>query len=67
MVGLFAAAALGAPTLWLHLAGGAFTLGRLLHAFGLGSGFLQGRQLGMVLTWTSMIAIAGILLWLAFT
>ena len=67
MIGLLAMTMLQAGSLLIHILGGAFTFGRLLHAFGFTKGVLPGRQLGMVVTWTSMLAIAGVILWKAFT
>lgn len=45
--------------------GGALSLGRLAHAFGLStrSGISAGRSLGMVLTWLSLLAAGGYLIW----
>ena len=67
MIGLAAMVHLQAGALLIHICGGAFTAGRLMHAFGLSNGVLFGRQLGMLLTWLSMLAIAGIILWKAFS
>lgn len=45
-----------APVWYLHLAGGALLVGRLLHAIGLGKtvGTSPGRLFGMILTYTSL-------------
>lgn len=67
MIGLIAMTMLGAGSLLIHIAGGGFTAGRLIHAFGFSKNIIPARQLGMVLTWLSMLAIAGIILWKAFT
>ncbi|MEP1144167.1 MAG: MAPEG family protein [Henriciella sp.] len=67
LVGLLALAFLSAPIWSLHALGIGFTLGRLLHAFGMGGGPLIFRQLGIVLTWTSMVILSLALLYLAFT
>ncbi|MEA5444891.1 MAPEG family protein [Gammaproteobacteria bacterium AB-CW1] len=52
---------------FLHLLGGGLLLGRFLHAWGLSrsGGISFGRFWGMVLTWLSLIIMAGMLLWLA--
>lgn len=67
MIGLVAMVSLQAGALMIHICGSVFTAGRLIHAFGLSTGALAGRQLGMLLTWLSMLAIAGIILWKAFS
>ena len=67
MIGLIAMVSLQAGALLIHICGGAFTAGRLLHAFGFSNGIILGRQFGMLLTWLSMLAIAGIILWKAFS
>ena len=67
MIGLIVLVMLHAGSLLIHICGGAFTAGRLLHAFGFSRSVLPSRQLGVVLTWLSMLAIAGVILWKAFT
>lgn len=67
MIGLVVLVMLQAGSLLLHICGGAFTAGRLLHAFGFSKGILPGRQIGMLLTWLSMLSIAGLILWKAFS
>ena len=67
MIGLLALTMLQAGSLIIHILGGAFTFGRLLHAFGFSKGVLPGRQIGMMLTWLPMLGIAGVILWKAFT
>jgi len=44
-----------------HIAGGVLVLGRLLHAYGLGKTVKVsfGRAVGMVLTWLSILGLAG--------
>lgn len=64
---LIALALLDAPLWAIHAAGGTFTLARLAHAIGFGGGILIGRQLGTMLTWLSLIAMAGGLVFLAVT
>ncbi len=56
------------PTLWLYVLGGAFTLGRLLHAIGLSgsAGTSFGRMAGMVLTMAYLLISALLLLLLVF-
>lgn len=49
----------GGAALGLHLLGGALTLGRVLHAIGVGPTPTAPRALGAVLTWVS-IAGAGL-------
>jgi uncharacterized protein len=66
LVGLLFLALLepAAPTWLLHAAGISLTVGRLLHGFGLHTGTLNfGRMMGMVLTWLSLLLIAGGLLY----
>lgn len=55
------------PTLWLYVLGGAFTLGRVLHAIGLGgsAGTSFGRMAGMLLTIGYLLISALLLLLLA--
>jgi uncharacterized membrane protein YecN with MAPEG domain len=50
-----------AVPLWtLHAAGLSLTLGRVFHGVGLHTGKLNaGRMLGMILTWLSLVLIAG--------
>lgn len=60
LIGLFALAALSALPLVLHLFGAAFTLGRLLHAYGMseaGKGG-KGRFVGTILTLLSYAGMA---------
>ena len=68
MIGLLLLAGLNAGALWLHGLGGAFTLGRYMHAFGLSStsGDSKARFFGMILTWGSMLVMAGYLLFKVF-
>ena len=56
------------PTLWLYVLGGAFTLGRLLHAIGLGgsAGTSFGRMAGTVLTMAYLLISVLLLLLLVF-
>lgn len=57
-----------AVPLWLlHVAGLSLTAGRILHGIGLHTGMLNaGRMLGMVLTWLSLLLIAGGLIYAGF-
>lgn len=52
----------------LHLAGAAFLVGRVLHAWGLGqsAGVTRQRTWGTLLTWLVLAAMAGCLLVLSF-
>nr|WP_321440435.1 MAPEG family protein [uncultured Hyphomonas sp.] len=63
MVGLFMTAAMGTSAILVHALGASFTLGRLLHAFGLSAAKMAPRALGMLLTWVPMLVIAGLLVW----
>ena len=63
MVGLVTAAYMGIPVLWIHVLGGTFTFGRILHAVGLSGNILPARASGMVLTWIAMIGIALMLIY----
>jgi len=69
MLGLFGMAACGASTYWMYGIGGAFTLGRLLHALGYSkvSGLSFGRFYGMVFTSLSLLVMALYLLFLVAT
>ncbi|MCF6275195.1 MAG: MAPEG family protein [Robiginitomaculum sp.] len=69
LIGLFAMAGLSANPYWLHGAGGAFTLGRIMHAVGFSgnSGISFGRFAGMILTWGSMLVMAVYLLYQVVT
>lgn len=53
------------PILAVQILGGMFTLGRLLHGFGLSTkeGVSVGRGLGSLLTWIAFAGIAGMLIW----
>ena len=67
LIGLLALAFLNGPIWALHALGIAFTVGRILHAIGMGGGPIIFRQLGMVLTWTTMGIVSLALLYLAFS
>ncbi|MEL7043041.1 MAG: MAPEG family protein [Pseudomonadota bacterium] len=67
LVGFLAAAFLNAPVWSLHAMGIAFTLGRIIHAIGMGGGPLILRQLGMMLTWTVMVILSLAVVYFAFT
>ncbi|MEL6829674.1 MAG: MAPEG family protein [Pseudomonadota bacterium] len=68
LIGLLALTLLSVPTLLLHLVGGGFLLGRVLHALGLGSQTGTGwpRLVGTLLTLIMMLVTAGACLWFAF-
>lgn len=67
LLGLIGLAALSAPVVLIHGLGGAFFVGRVLHAIGLGSPTGTGlpRLLGTVLSLLSMLVTAGACLWFA--
>jgi len=67
LVGFLALAFLESPVWGLHALGIAFTLGRLMHVFGMGSGPIIFRQLGVLLTWLTMIIVSLAILYHAFT
>ncbi len=58
-------AAISAPLWTIHVVGLAMVTGRILHAFGLSQteGKSPGRVLGMLLTWSSLLAAALFLVW----
>ena len=64
---LGALALTGAPTLLIHGLGIALTLGRGLHAWGLSNsaGTSMGRVVGTLLSWISIVAGSGFLIWTA--
>jgi len=66
LVALFLLAALEpVPVVAIQALGGTVTLGRLAHAIGLStdSGPSPGRVLGTALTWLSLLAAGGLLIW----
>ena len=67
LIGLLALAFLQGPVWSIHALGIGFTVGRISHAIGMGSGPLILRQLGMVLTWTAMVILSLALLYLVFS
>lgn len=67
LVGLLTLAFLQAPVWAIHALGIALTLGRLIHPIGMTGGPIQFRQLGIVLTWTTMVILSLALLYYAFT
>ena len=67
LIGLLALAFLQGPVWSIHALGIGFTVGRVSHAIGMGSGPLILRQLGMVLTWTAMVILSLALLYLVFS
>ncbi|MCK0538387.1 MAPEG family protein [Alcanivorax quisquiliarum] len=58
---------MGTSAVLLHLYGGVFFLGRLLHAWGLAQpqGVSNARKGGILLTWLVMLAMAVQLIWKA--
>jgi len=67
LVGFLALAFLQSPVWSLHALGITFTLGRLMHVFGMGSGPIIFRQLGVLLTWLTMVIVSLAILYHAFT
>jgi len=67
MVGLLVLTFLESPVWSLHALGLTFTLGRLMHVVGMGSGPIIFRQLGVMLTWLSMVIVSLAILYFAFT
>lgn len=67
LIGLLALAFLQGPVWSVHALGISFTVGRVLHAIGMGSGPLILRQIGMMLTWTAMVILSLALLYLVFS
>jgi len=69
LIGLLALTMLSAPIPLLHAIGGGFFVGRVLHAFGLGSktGTGIGRLIGTLITLIAMLVTAGACLWLALS
>lgn len=65
MLGLFVLSQFAVPVWAIHGLGGVFTLGRVLHAFGLSSTVLWARQFGMVLTWLAMLGIGAAVIFVA--
>lgn len=65
MIALFVLASLGASAATMHALGAGFTLGRVLHAFGLSQSALPARQFGMILTFLSMLLAGALLLYRA--
>lgn len=63
LIGLFLTASLGLAAWLVHLLGLAFTLGRIAHAIGLSNTIVPARQIGMLLTWLAMFAVAALLVW----
>ncbi len=67
LIGLLALAFLQGPVWSIHALGIGFTVGRISHAIGMGSGPIILRQLGMVMTWTAMVILSLALLYLVFS
>lgn len=65
MLGLIVLALLSVPVLAIHVLGGVFTLGRLLHALGLSATILWARQFGMILSWLGMLGIGAYVVYAA--
>jgi len=67
LVGLLALAFLQGPVWSLHVIGIMFTLGRISHSIGMDGGPVLCRQVGMLLTWISLVIVSLALLYFAFT
>ena len=69
LIGLIALAMMNAHSLALHIFGGAFLLGRILHAHGMAQKDAngKGRGIGMMLTLLGLAGPALYLLYLVFT
>lgn len=67
LIGLFALASLSALPLVLHIFGGLFTLGRILHALGMAGTLRQGRLIGTLSTIISYFGMAISLIYLIIT
>ncbi len=65
MLGLIVLALLSVPVSAIHVVGGVFTLGRLLHALGLSATILWARQFGMILSWLGMLGIGAYVVYAA--
>ncbi|MEQ3650755.1 MAPEG family protein [Hyphomonas sp.] len=58
LVGLVVMALMGLPVWILHVAGGVFTLGRVMHIIGLGGTVMPMRAGGILLSWIAMVLAA---------
>lgn len=72
LVGLFFMAWLDAVPLWaMHVLGGGFTLGRLIHAYAItsyqGPPPGPGRAAGVMLTWAAYLGFGLVLIWAALS
>ena len=67
LVGLLALAFLNVATWTIHALGLAFTIGRLLHPIGMTGGPILLRQLGIILSWATMVILSLVLLYHVFT
>lgn len=68
LLGLYALASLGLGSLYIHMLGAFFLLGRIFHLLGLGlEVFPQGRFAGTAMTMITLIATGGLLIWKAFS
>ncbi|WP_290494329.1 MAPEG family protein [Hyphomonas sp. UBA4494] len=66
LVGLVILALMGLPAWAIHVAGGVFTLGRLMHVIGLGVTIMAMRAGGILLSWIAMALTALAILYHAF-
>lgn len=67
LVGLLALALVQGPVWSLHVIGVLLTVGRISHAIGMNGGPVIFRQLGMLLSWASMVIVSLALLYFVFT
>jgi len=65
MLGLFVMTQFAVPLWAIHAVGGTFTLGRVLHAYGLSASVSAARAIGMILTWLGMLGAGIGVIWLA--
>ncbi|WP_353257501.1 MAPEG family protein [Hyphomonas sp.] len=65
MLGLFVLAQFPVPVWAIHGLGSVFTLGRVLHAFGLSTTALWARQFGMIVTWLGMLGIGAAVIYVS--
>ncbi|HCE24880.1 MAG TPA: glutathione S-transferase [Hyphomonas sp.] len=66
LVGLVILALMGLPAWAIHVVGGVFTLGRLMHVIGLGGTIMAMRAGGILLSWIAMVLTALAILYHAF-
>lgn len=62
-IGLWALLGFGLSVLWVHVIGGVYTIGRIMHAIGMGGGPIIFRQLGILSSWVLMLIMGGLLIY----